>query len=65
MNIEDLTKEQIEEMSDDELLVWHQVLEHKNQVAQIRRAMLNFVDVRDAKRKSHRIHVESEVVDNS
>jgi len=64
MDMNDLTKEQVEEMSDEELIYWHGVFNQQNQVVQIRKAMLNFVDVRDAQ-NGPRIHVASEVIDHA
>ena len=67
MNPDDLTKEQIKEMSDEEVLMWHRVMEQRNQITQIRSAMLKFVDIRDAQEGPRilPLHVESEVIDDS
>lgn len=62
MRPEDLTKTEVEAMGDEEVLIWHSVMERQTQVAKIRKAMLDFIEVRDAQ-KGPRIHVDSEVVD--
>lgn len=59
---EDLTKELIKEMSDEEVLLWDAELTHQAEIAMKRAALLNFVDVQEAKR-GPRIHVDSTVVD--
>ena len=62
MKAEDLTKEMINEMSDAEIVFWYKQFAEQDQVAEMRKGMLNHVDVQDAK-KGPRIHVDSTVVD--
>ena len=62
MDMNEVTKEQINDMSDDELMVWHEVFQRRNQIAQVRKSMLDFVEIREAK-KGPRIHVASKVIE--
>lgn len=48
MDINDITKEQLEVMDDDELMYWHGVFQRQSQAVEIRKAMLGFIEVRDA-----------------
>jgi hypothetical protein len=63
MNIEDLTKEQVENMSDEEVALWFGVLQRQNQSKQMRKQLLNVLDIQEAQKDEFpRIHVDSEVV---
>ena len=57
----DLTKEQIEEMSEEEVLVLFASHEHQAEVASKRAYMLKMLNMRNA--DGPRIHVDSTVVD--
>lgn len=59
MNAEDLTKEMIEEMSDSEVKFWFQKFAEDEQAAQMRKHMMDQVEIREASR----IHVDSTVID--
>ena len=63
MDMNDLTKEQVEKMSDNELISWHSVFNQQNQVIQIRKAILDFIEVRDAKQGPRILQIDSTVVD--
>lgn len=66
MKSEDLTKEQVEEMSDDEVNFWCQQFAKQEQTANLRKHMLNQIEIRDAREpRIIPLHVESEVIDNS
>ncbi len=62
MNEDELTKEQIEKMSDSEVKYWFQKFAEDEQVAEMRKRMLNHVEIYEAKKDS-RIHVDSTVVE--
>jgi hypothetical protein len=61
MDMNELTKEQVNEMSDDELMVWHEVFQRQNQVNNVRKGMLEFVEIREASEPKI-LHVDSTVV---
>ena len=48
-------------MSDEELMVWHEVFQRQNQVNNIRKGMLEFVEVREAN-EPRVIKIDSTVV---
>lgn len=62
MRPEDLTKEQIDEMSDAEVKFWCQQFAEQEQVAKLRQHMLNQVEIREAS-GSRVIKIDSKVVD--
>ena len=64
MKPEDLTKEQVEEMSGEEVKFWCQQFAEQEQVAKLRQHMLNQVEIHEAS-GPRILHVESEVVENS
>ena len=64
MNIDDLTVEQVKEMSAEEVIMWFTEVQKANQVEQARKALLNLLEVRDASENSRTIKfVNSKVVD--
>lgn len=63
ITLDDLTKRRLDEMSDEEVMLWHQIIQRQAQVNGIRKELANLIEVRDAKRKEHTIHVDSTVVD--
>lgn len=66
MRPEDLTKEQVEEMSDAEVKFWCQHFAEQEQMAKLRQHMLNQVEVCEASNpRILPIHVESEVINHS
>ncbi len=62
MNEDELTKKQIEAMSDSEVKYWFQKFAEDEQVTEMRKRILNHVEIYEAK-KGPRIHVDSTVVD--
>lgn len=63
MKAEDLTKEQVEEMSDAEVVFWIGQFNEQEQVDNMRKHMLKQVEIHEA--KFPRIHVDSTVVDHA
>lgn len=63
MDIKDVTKKQVEEWSDEEVMLWGGVFQQQDQAARMRKTILGIIEVRDEKRKSHCIHVDSTVID--
>ncbi len=62
MTPEDLTKEQVNEMSDAEVKFWCQHFAEQEQVAKLRQHMLNQVEIREAS-GPRLLHVDSKVID--
>ena len=58
MNPEDLTKEQVEEMSAEEVKFWCQQFAEQEQVAKLRQHMLDQVEILDAS-GPRLLHVDS------
>lgn len=61
LNPDDLDKEQIEEMSEEEVLVWYAKFAYESEIREKRKELLKFVEVRDMTHGS-RIHVDSTVI---
>ena len=62
MNMNDLTKEDVDKMSDDEIAVWYQVIQRQAQVNGMRKELRDMIEIREAK-KGPRIHVDSKVIE--
>ena len=62
MKADELTKEQVEAMSDAEVRFWCQQFAEQEQAANMRKHMMDQVEIREAQ-GGPRIHVESTVVD--
>lgn len=62
MRPEDLTKEQVEEMSDDEVNFWCQQFAKQEQTANLRKHMLNQIEIRDTS-EPRVIQIDSKVVE--
>ena len=65
MDMNDLTKEQVEGWSDAEVVFWASEFDRQNKVNQMRKNMLDFLDVRDAELSTNVIRIDSKVVDNA
>lgn len=64
MRPEDLTKEQVNKMSDGEVNFWCQQFAKQEQIADLRKHMLNQIEIRDASEpRILPLRVESEVVE--
>ncbi|KKM24402.1 hypothetical protein LCGC14_1605450 [marine sediment metagenome] len=61
MDMNDVTREDVKDMSDDELVYWHSVFQKQAQTDAIRKQMLDFIEVRDAK-NPHVIKIDNTVV---
>ena len=55
MDINNLDKEQVLEMSDEEIMMWYSIFERKEKVELMRKQILNEIDMR----------VASEVIDHA
>lgn len=62
MKAEDLTKEQVEEMSDVEVVYWFKKFTEDEQAAQMRNHMLEQIEIRDAN-EPRVIKIDNTVVD--
>jgi hypothetical protein len=62
MVTEDLTKDFINEISDEEVSFWFGKLRQEQQTEQMRKELLKFIDLRDAERDTHTIRIDSRVV---
>ena len=63
MNANELTKEQIEEMSDEEINLWYNTMQRQAQVNQMRKELLDIVDVREAQNGPRVIKIDSKVIE--
>lgn len=62
MKIEDLTKEQVEEWSDDEVMFWAEVFARQERAEQIRNKLLGMIEINKASRQAHTIKIDSKVI---
>ena len=62
MNADELTKRQIEEMSDEEINLWYNTMQRQAQVNQMRKELLDIVEIREAN-SPRVIKIDSTVVD--
>jgi len=62
MNADELTKEQVEEMSDEEVVFWFKHFAEQEQAAQMRKHMLDQVEIRDSS-GPRTIQIDSTVID--
>lgn len=49
MNIEDVTKKQVEEWSDEETLMWAEQFSRQEQVRQIKKKLFDMIEIREVK----------------
>ncbi len=65
MRADELTKTEVECMSDDEVNYWFNKFSQDEQVAQMRKRMLDQIEIREAKDGSRilPIHVDSTVIE--
>jgi len=63
MRPEDLTKEQVVEMSDAEVKFWCQHFAEQEQVAKLRKHMLTQVEICDEGRRANTIKIDSKVIE--
>lgn len=64
MKAEDLTKEQVKKMSDEEIVFWYKQFAEQDQIVEMRRGMLNHIEIREASEsRILPLHVDSTVVD--
>jgi hypothetical protein len=64
MKADELTKTEVEEMSDVEVVYWFKQFAEQEQAAQMRKHMLTQIEIRDAEDGPHilPLHVDSTVV---
>lgn len=62
MNADELTKEQVADMTDEEVVFWFKKFAEQEQATQMRKHMMDQIEIRDAQ-NGPRIHVDSEVID--
>ena len=63
MNADELTKEQVNEWSDEEVAYWFNKFSKDEQVAQMRKHMLDQVEIREAGDGPRVIKIDSTVVE--
>ena len=62
MNADELTKEQVEEMSDAEVVFWCGQFAEQEKTANMRKYMLTQIEIQDADHQAHTIRIDSKVV---
>lgn len=62
MKAGELTKEQIEEMSDEEINLWYNTMQRQAQVNQMRKELLDIVEIREAS-EPRVIKIDSKVIE--
>ena len=64
MNANEVTKQDVDEMTDDEIKFWFQKFSQDEQAAQMRKHMLDQIEIREASEpRILPIHVDSVVVE--
>ena len=61
----ELTKEMVQEMSGEEVVMWATELQQQEQIDKMRKALLKYVEMRDAERDAHTIKIPCKVVGES
>ena len=59
----ELTKEMVQEMSGEEVVMWATELQQQEQIDNMRKALLKYVEMRDAERECNTIKIPSRVVE--
>ena len=62
VTIDDLTVEQIKEMSDEEVAFWFGVAQQEEQIKKMRQGLINRVEVLESQRDARTIKIDSKVI---
>lgn len=62
MRIEDITKEQVKEMSDEEVRLWFAVAQEQEQTNKMRQGLLKLLDLREVDQQVNTIKIPSRTI---
>ena len=62
VTVDDLTVEQVKEMSPEEVSFWFGMVQQEEQIKKMRQALINRIEVLEGQRDARTIRVDSKVV---
>ena len=62
VTVDDLTVEQVKEMSPEEVSFWFGMVQQEEQIKKMRQALINRIEVLESQRDARTIRIDSKVV---